>query len=144
MARWKSVSPHWSHSIIPRLISQERREPHCSAAELQESCFLPLNSTRSKLSLERNTLSGSLSLDLSVYSHKYGRDIYTRNYAQKVLMYQLSSHHLRAVLSTGRQKQHTRLKTTLYILHSASLYTCQSFYFYSLCFYMISIQPALS
>lgn len=68
------VHTNWSHSITPRLISQEWREPHCSAAELSESCFLPLNSTGSKLSLRRNTLSCYFSLDLSMHSHKYGRD----------------------------------------------------------------------
>lgn len=70
------VHTNGSHGIIPRLISQEWRKSLCSAAELGESCFLPLNSTGSKLSLEINTqkLTCSFSLDLSMYSHKYGRD----------------------------------------------------------------------
>ena len=72
--------------------------------------FFPLNSTGPTSSLEHVLLSCYFPalnliayhhpspLDLSMYAHKYGVEIYIENYALKALMYQFSSHHLGTVL----------------------------------------------
>lgn len=90
------VHTNQGHSIIPRLIPQEWREPHFSAAELCQSYFLSFEFNQTK------TFSGKKHLVLFLWIYQCTptnmEETFILGIMPRKLMYSFSTHHLHAVL----------------------------------------------